>query len=54
MTKNKDYVRLTIGMTSDFKRQLRKAAAIHDKTMSEFILMILKECVKRMDLDKKA
>lgn len=51
--KNKDYTRLTIGMTADFKRQLRKAAGANDKTMSEFILMILKECVHRLEASKK-
>lgn len=47
--KNKDYVRLTIGMSSDFKKKLRRVSARHDMTMSEFILKVLTECVKRME-----
>jgi len=50
--KNKDYVRLTIGMTSDFKKQLRQVAASHDMTMSEFILMVLTESVQEEDTRK--
>lgn len=45
MTKNKDYVRLTIGMSADFKKRLRQVASSYDMTMSEYILNILQKSV---------
>jgi hypothetical protein len=49
---NKDYVRLTIGMPTDFKRQLRRQAAFCDMTMSEFVLAILATHLKREIIKK--
>jgi|HubBroStandDraft_2_1064218.scaffolds.fasta_scaffold902119_1 uncharacterized protein (DUF1778 family) len=45
----KDYVRLTIGMSSDFKKLLRKAAASVDMDMSAFILLHLEAALDPSD-----
>lgn len=43
---NKDYVRLTIGMRSSFKKLLRKCAASVDMDMSAYILMLLEHALR--------
>jgi hypothetical protein len=45
---NKDYVRLTIGMSPDFKKFLRKCAAALDMPMSLFILLTLEDALRPM------
>lgn len=50
---NKDYVRLTIGMNSDFKKRLRHAAARVDLPMSEYIYRIIEAYLVKQETSYK-